>query len=170
MHSSGKPYEDDSQDDLNPETDTRVLPHCVMAGLWDVGVVDPPPALETDWDYSVARGTTLMVQTFALDILALTTHGRMTHLRLWQLAMKQGLDDNWTLGGFKRVKYGKIAKQWPRELDEFPGFKKRLLSRLEKIGDVEVAKQQLIFNGLLWLWIAPDRYGVSFLLVHQDGF
>ena len=114
MHSSGKLYEDDSQDDLNPETDIRVLPHCVMAGLWDVGVVDPPPVLEADWDCSVARGTTLMVQTFALDILALATHGRMTPLRLWQLAMKQGLDDNWTLGGFKRVKYGKIAKQWPR--------------------------------------------------------
>ena len=156
IHSSGEPYEDDVEDDLNPETDIRVLPHCVMGDDWDVGAVGPPPALKKDWEYSVGLGSTFLVQTFALDILALATHGRMTPLRLWQLAMKHR-SDNETLSYFKHVKYGKIAKQWQQELDEFPGFKKRLLSKLEKIGDIEVAKQQLMFDGLLWLWIAPDR-------------
>ena len=176
IHPSGQPYEEGLQDgvlsndavstyefDLNPETDIRVLPHCVMGRSWESRCVAPPLALKKHWrwEYSVGSGSTVMVQTFALDILALATHGQMTPLRFWRLAMEeQGLGS--LTQGFEDFDYGKIAEQWEQTLDDFPGFTKRLLSKLEEIGDVEVAKERLMFDGLLWLWIAPDRYGLFF--------
>ena len=104
-----------------------------------------------------------MVQTFALDILALATHGRMTPLRFWGFAAER---QEMLVQGFKDVDYGKIAGQWQQTLESFPGLKKRLLSELEEIGNVEVAKERLMFDGLLWLWIALDRYGITSWLVH----
>ena len=77
-----------------------------------------------------------MVQTFALDILALgATRGQMTPLRLWKLAWEQGdasyLDD---------FNYGKFAELQLQTLDAFEWLTKQLLSELEEIGDVEIAK------------------------------
>ena len=53
-----------------------------------------------------------MVQTYALDIMALAMHGWMTPLRLWRLAMQQrfeGFLRPWYLEG---VDYGEITRQW----------------------------------------------------------
>ena len=66
-----------------------------------------------------------MVQTFALDILALAMHGRMTQLRFWNSAAER---QEMLVQGFDDVDYGKIAGQWQQTLESFPGLKKRLLS------------------------------------------
>ena len=171
IHPSGQPYGEGLQDgvlsndvshlaphDLRP-TDIRVIPHCKMsADAWDVGFVDPPPLLKRGWSYSIGVGCSLMVQTFALDILALATRGRMTLLRLWRLAMKQGHGGEFQ-DRFQGVKYGKRADQWPQTMDEFPGLTKRRLAKIEATGDVEVAKRTLVHGRpwFLWMWLAPDR-------------
>ena len=122
-------------------------------GFEDCGEVKPPAELKKDWEYLVGCGDFAMVQTFALDILALATRGRVTPLRLWKLAQ-------WEQDGASYLddfNYGKIAELQQQTLDTFEWLTKQLLSELEDIGDVEIAKQRLLFDGLLWLWIAPDR-------------
>jgi hypothetical protein len=119
--------------------------------------------------YYVAYGCNLMVQTHALDIMALATHGRMTPLRLWRLAMQQGFEEEDHRYFLEGVDYGAIADHCllhpPVDL---PGFKKTTFKELEKIGDIEVLKQRLVHDGLVWLWMAPDRYAIPVSLVHQD--
>ncbi|KAF8546691.1 hypothetical protein OG21DRAFT_1517992, partial [Imleria badia] len=115
--------------------------------------------------YYVAYGCNLMVQTHALDIMALATHGRMTPLRLWRLAMQQGfeeVDHPYCLEGVDYgaiVDYGEIADHCLKHRpDDLPLFEKTPFTELEKIGDIEVLKQRLVHDGLLWLWMAPDRF------------
>jgi hypothetical protein len=176
IHPSGQPYIEDFTEppvsDLNPDEDIRVLPHCVMGDSWDVGFLAAPPPinLKQDWSYNVAYGCNLMVQTYALDILALATHGRMTPLRLWRLAMQQGYEEVSHPYCLEGVDYGAIAGQCEQQFpDDLPGFETTQLMELEKNGDIEVLKQRLVDDGLFWLWMAPDRYGISVSLVHQDG-
>ncbi|KAF8547346.1 hypothetical protein OG21DRAFT_1517457 [Imleria badia] len=164
IHPSGQPYIEDFTEppvsDLNPDEDIRVLPHCVMGDSWDVGFLAAPPPinLKQDWSYNVAYGCNLMVQTYALDILALATHGRMTPLRLWRLAMQQGYEEVSHPYCLEGVDYGAIAGQCEQQFpDDLPGFETTQLMELEKNGDIEVLKQRLVDDGLFWLWMAPDR-------------
>ncbi|KAI9568163.1 hypothetical protein HD554DRAFT_2191632 [Boletus coccyginus] len=174
VHPSGQAYAEGLQDgilsdtdpeprarDLHPETDIRIVPHCVMGDSWDFGFVDGPPPNEKNWTYLVSCGCTLMVQTYALDIMALVTHGRMTPLRLWRLAMRQGFEDlvrPWCLEG---VEYGEITGLWQQGPEEFPGFTQAQVMELEGIGEVEIVKRRLVNEGLYWVWMAPDRFPVS---------
>jgi len=102
-----------------------------------------------------------MVQTYALDIMALATRGQMTPLRLWRLAMQQGFEDFLRPWYFEDVDYGEITGAWQQPPEGFPGFTCTQLMELKKIGDVEVVKQQMVDEGLFWLWMAPDRFPVT---------
>lgn len=152
--------------DLDPETDIRVVPHCVMGEFWDFGSVDGPSSNKQDWTYLVSFGCAVMVQTYALDILALATQGRMTPSRLWHLAMQQGFEEAGHPYCIEGVDYGEfpnlLCEQFPNAL---PGFTSDELEDLEKIGDIEVLKQRLVHEGFFWLWMAPDRYIMRFLLL-----
>ena len=163
IHPSGQPYTEDVGEadppvsDLDPDEDIRVLPHCVMGDSWGFGFVDAPPSIKQDWTYLVSYGCHLMVQTYAIEIMALATQGRMTPLRLWHLAMKQGFEPANRPPCLKGVDYGAITDQWEQVPEEFPGLGEVGLKELEKIGDVEVVKQQMVDEGYSWLWMAPDR-------------
>lgn len=83
-----------------------------LVGFRHRRIVDGPPPNERNWGYLVTSGCSLMVQTYALDIMALAMHGWMTPLRLWRLAMQQrfeGFLRPWYLEG---VDYGEITRQW----------------------------------------------------------
>ncbi|KAN0083962.1 hypothetical protein V8E55_007466 [Tylopilus felleus] len=118
--------------DLDPETD-----------------IHGPSSNKQDWTYLVSFGCAVMMQTYALDILALATQGRMTPSRLWHLAMQQG---------FEEAGHPYCIEGFPNAL---PGFTSDELEDLEKIGDIEVLQQRLVHEGFFWLWMAPDRFPVS---------
>lgn len=171
IHPSGQPYTGIGEPDppvsnLDPDEDIRVLPHCITGDMWDLGYVVAPPPNKQNWSYLVSYACNLMVQTHALDIMALATCGRMTPSRLWRLAMQQGFEGLGRPYCLKGVNYGAITDQWKQFPDAFPGFTSTRLLELEKIGDVEVVKQRMVDEGYFWLWMAPDRYSVLVLLVH----
>ena len=161
IHPSGQSYTEDAVEgfvsNLNPDEDIRVLPRCVMGKDWYHGCVDAPPSIEQDWTYLVSFGCHLMVQTYAIEIMALATQGRMTPLRLWRLAMKQGFEPVDRPPCLEGVDYGAITDRWEQNPEVFPGLEEAGLMELEEIGDVEVVKERMVDEGYFWLWMAPDR-------------
>ena len=165
IHAFNRPCEEDlsgldvpiSYLDPDGDEDILVLPHCVMGFLWRFGVrvLDAPPPMKSS--HLVSFGCQLMVQTYALDILALATCGRMTPLRLWRLAVQQGFGSLCHPCCLKGVNYGAITGQSEQTPREFPGFTATELMELENIGDVEAVKERLVDEGFFWLWMAPDR-------------
>ena len=139
------------------DEDIRVLPRCVMGKDWYHGYVDAPPSIEQDWSYLVSFGCHLMVQTYAIEIMALATQGRMTPLRLWHLVTKQRFELATRLLESESVDYRAITRRWERNPEVFPGLEEAGLMELEEIGDVEVVKERMVDEGYFWLWMAPDR-------------
>ncbi|KIJ66632.1 hypothetical protein HYDPIDRAFT_86561 [Hydnomerulius pinastri MD-312] len=164
IHPSGEPFSDNGSADapggpsaaiarLNPQQDIRSISHCVMGEYWDFGSISAPP--ESDIIYLVSFGFCIMVQTYALDIMNVATHGRMTPLRVWKLAMQQGFLAPHNECGFKDVDYGEI--ELAREQFPLPVWlSKYQLKKVEELDDIEL-KQLVVHDGKFWIWMAPDR-------------
>ena len=121
--------------------------------------MDRPHGDKESWSYLVSHGCTVMVQAYALDILALATRGRMTPLRLWRLAMEQGFEDAGRHYGLEDVNYGEVEAHWDEFPEVFPEFSgpEQVFELEEEPGEVEAVKQCLVHEGRFWLWMAPDR-------------
>jgi hypothetical protein len=125
--------------------------------------------------YCVTRGTAdILVASAAIDILSLATNGRMTPQRIWRMAMQEPRDYS---GGFKGIDYyGDISD--PRNLGELPietpgsdyymaiwGFDPKdpckIVDLLEELGDSEVIRRKLIWEGKYWVWMNPDCFPIN---------
>ena len=132
-----------------------------------------------DWDrdrYSnsdgiscyVGRGVDFLVASAALDILSLATNGRMTSQRIWRMVMHEPLA--WYK--FEGVDYYGVFIPDPRIVGELPiptpgsdaswGYYPenlcKIVGGLEALGDSELIRHYLIWEGKYWVWMNPDWY------------
>ena len=133
-----------------------------------------------DWDrdlyqnhnifYYVNHGADILVASAAMNIISLATNGRMTSQRVWRMVIHR--PPQWD--GFGGIDYyGDIPD--PRNLGElpieapgddyyhgiwqyYPENPCKIVGGLEKLGDSEVIRHKLIWEGKYWVWMSPDWY------------
>jgi len=137
----------------------------------------PFKIIDHDWDrdlyqnhnifYYVNRGADILIASAAMKILSLATNGRMTHQRLWRMVIYK--PPGWD--GLEGIDYyGDISD--PRNLGElpieapglrgiweyYPANPCKIVGGLEELGDSEVIRHKLIWEGKYWVWMNPDWY------------
>jgi hypothetical protein len=127
-----------------------------------------------DWDrdlyqsgnifYYVNDGVDILVASAAMEILSLATNGRMTPQRIWRMVIHE--QPGWY--GLGRIDYyGDVPD--PRNGGELPIETPAAAWRryhsddsckigLEELGDSEVIRHKLIWEGKYWVWMNPDWY------------
>jgi len=118
--------------------------------------------------YRESHGTDILVASAALAILSLATSGRMTHQRIWRMAMLEGRsieEAYWK--SFARVDYfGPILEPRREFPNTAPGFPddtfdsedSTFMKALEGLGDSDVIQHKIIWDGRFWTWMQPDLY------------
>ncbi|EIW78992.1 hypothetical protein CONPUDRAFT_138240 [Coniophora puteana RWD-64-598 SS2] len=156
-----------------PDFRISALRHCRAGGSWEHGAVDGPFGLNGKADargpFLVSFGALLMVQTFALPILHLATHGRVTPARLWRLAVHQGHSDlSGDCSGLVDVDYGEISEQREQYPDPIPWMNAEAVISLEELGDVQAIKETIIHRGGFWMWMSPDSFPIELASCRDD--
>jgi hypothetical protein len=140
----------------------------------------PFEIVDHDWDrdlyqnadnifYYVNRGADILVASAALKILSLATNGRMTAQRVWRMVMHDEPQY-----GFRGIDYygdisdprnsGELPNQAPGNnyyygiWEYYPEKPCKIVGGLEELGDSEVIRQKLIWEGKYWVWMNPNWY------------
>jgi hypothetical protein len=80
----------------------------------------------------------------------------MTPLRLWRLAMKNGLSLAHKQYGLDGIDYGEVQSYMKDRPYVIPGMSPDELEELEELGDVKLVEKALIHQGKFWVWMSPD--------------
>ena len=147
---------------LIPDSRIHTVPFKITNHDWDRD-------LYQDYDifYYVDRGADILVASAALKILSLVTDGRMTPQRIWRMVIH--MPPMWN--GFDGVGYyedmpeprngGELPIEAPGD-DYYHGiweyYPCKIVGGLEELGDSEVIRHKLIWEGKHWVWMNPDWY------------
>lgn len=108
--------------------------------------------------------TSILVANTSFTILSLATGGRMTVGRLWRVLARQ-----WSIyygpGALSNIDYYGEIQDCRFELPEVtPGFSIDThaavvkIKELECLGNVELIRQAIVWEGKFWVWMEPDQY------------
>lgn len=114
--------------------------------------------------------TRILVANKSLAILSLATGGRMTLGRVWRVVMAngweiaQGQQRNYRRGLSNIDYYEDIPECRLKDPELMPGFSTNThtaieeINKLESLGDVELIRHAIIWEGKFWVWMGPDWY------------
>jgi len=155
---------------LIPDSRIRALPFEITEHDWDRDLYQ-----NHDIFYYVDHGSDILVASAAMKILSLATNGRMTPRRLWRMVIHN--PPHW--GSFQGIDYygdipdprncGELPIQTPGDAyydgiwQYYPENPCKIVGGLEELGDSEVIRRKLIWEGKYWVWMNPDWY-VSLLV------
>jgi hypothetical protein len=155
---------------LIPDSRIRALPFEITEHDWDRDLYQ-----NHDIFYYVDRGADILVASAAMKILSLATNGRMTPQRLWRMVIHN--PPQWS--GFEGIDYygdipdprngGELPVQTPGDAyyygiwQYYPANPCKIVGGLEELGNSEVIRHKLIWEGKYWVWMNPDWY-VSLLV------
>jgi hypothetical protein len=130
----------------------RVITHCQMGELWELGCVSPPDPSPNDIYYPTLSPLIFMAQSTSLPILSLATGGAMTPYCLWTLIVHKRFSKD---PGLSSIDYGDMVRQ--DDPPPIPMLTKQDVVALEELGDVDVIRRAIIHKGGFWVWMRPDR-------------
>lgn len=139
--------------DLSKITDESLLLYRCTADddEWDFGIIG---------EHIISYGPCVMVQTSALSILLHATFGRMDGRRFWRLMMATIRTVNSGEYVIPGINYGDVLHDkdvWQQDLENTPGMTEDEVKELESLNDEDKVKQAVLFEGLMWIWMSPDR-------------
>lgn len=160
-----------SRDEISQILDSQI---CVVSD--DIYFMDSESGWAQAMDgtvYNIRDYTSIFVTSASLAILSLATDGKMTFRRAWRMLVHEW-EETQRYGVTGIDYFGAIPEcrfEYPYVT---PGFSTdtaaEKMTELEPLGDIELIRQAIIWEGKFWVWIRPDLYALSLSLYASPPF